>query len=223
MKAINSLITNNIMVAWVAPIVTTLIATLLLFIISIVVKRKKSISVIKTITVANKRLMDSIRPFFIQRIKLNKDILLNIISSIAREYDLEIDVMLSTNEIKENIILDVSETRFLKDTDKMELIDFIDAVFKEYKVPETNNMERYNKMQEFLLEEREHIKNYNKQLVVTSSATILVSIVAFVVSFKKFYIGHSEMLFNSVMALATLVIVVLIVIKCIKDKSNKEQ
>jgi hypothetical protein len=176
-----TLVSNDTVIGWIAPIITTPIAGFIVYIVNIIRKRSKSISVIKTINVANKRLMDSIRPFFIQGIKLEKDILLNIRNAIAREYGIEIKSMFSINQIKENIILDVSETRFLKDQDKIKLIDFIESVFKEY-IPDGDNEREQSLIR--LMQERENISRYNNILIL-SSVMISLSVALLTVTVDK--------------------------------------
>ncbi|MCR3760304.1 hypothetical protein KYB31_15095 [Clostridium felsineum] len=173
-SAIASFMTNKIVLEWIKPILIPLVIASISYIIGVVYKRKKSINVIETINVANKRLIDSIRPFFIQRIKLNKDVLISIRNAISREYKIEDESLFSIGEIKENVILDVSETRFLKDQDKMELIDFIESTFDEYEPQEKDILEKDKVM---LIDAHNKIERYNNILIYLG----ILGVVAFFV------------------------------------------
>ena len=62
MEYIMHFLENNIVINWLAPVVTTVLATIILRILSIGKKRKK-------INEANKKYIDAIRPYVIKSIK----------------------------------------------------------------------------------------------------------------------------------------------------------
>ena len=71
MEYVKMFLMNNIVIVWVAPIVTAVVATLLIRLFSI---RKKG----KEIKFANKKYADAIRPYFIQNVEIDEDIIYGI-------------------------------------------------------------------------------------------------------------------------------------------------
>ena len=78
MEYIIHFLENNIVVNWIAPIATTLVATALIRIFTIGKKQKK-------INYANKKYVDAISPYMIQKLKLKIEILYSIRNAISIE------------------------------------------------------------------------------------------------------------------------------------------
>ena len=76
---IKAFLTNNIVIAWIAPIFTAIIATIIIKVFSI---RKKN----KEIKAANQKYADAIRPYVIQKIEINEQIIHGIRNAISMEF-----------------------------------------------------------------------------------------------------------------------------------------
>ncbi|MCH3962678.1 MAG: hypothetical protein LKE46_00150 [Clostridium sp.] len=180
MDYLTAFVESRFFLEWIKPIVTPLMVTLITYSVGVLRKRRKSESVIRSVKVANKQLVDAVRPFFIQKIKLRKEVILNIRNAIKERYDnIELDSLFTLDQIKENIILDISETRFLKDQDKFDLIDFTEDTFKEY-VPEENEQIAENQNIDMLIRERDKIARYDEMLIFTM-VPIIVTVLMFLI------------------------------------------
>lgn len=126
MEAILNFLNNTIIINWIAPIVSTIVAAI---IVKLFLERQKSKTLISINNIANKKLIDSIRPFLIQEIEIDSNIIEDIRKAIMREYNLESNMLYSTSQLKQQIVLDVAETRYLTEDKKYELINFIYKMF----------------------------------------------------------------------------------------------
>lgn len=118
---------------WIAPIITGVIVALIVAFITLFIKRKNTVNYINTISAAEEKLIEILRPFFIQELELTEDVLIDSRKSIIREYKLRDDKFISIQEIKEIIILDILRTRFIKEEDKKRLIESTYNTFNKYK------------------------------------------------------------------------------------------
>ncbi|MDU7869645.1 MAG: hypothetical protein E7J78_21275, partial [Pantoea sp.] len=72
MNNITKILSNSIVTGWIAPIITAILASLILKLLS---QKKHTKKTIDTVAVANSKILDAIRPLFIQKIYVDKKIL----------------------------------------------------------------------------------------------------------------------------------------------------
>ena len=135
MEYIIHFLENNIVVNWLAPVVTTLIATILIRVFTIGKKQKK-------ISYANGKYVDVVRPYMIQKFKLSMEILYSIKNAISIETGVSEKDMYSINMLKNILIYNVSATQFITDTEKIEIAEHIINVFSEADTNESKELER---------------------------------------------------------------------------------
>ena len=92
------ILTNQIIVDWIAPIITGLIVLLIPAIITRGIKNRNLLKNIKDI---NNKIINTIRPFIIQRIEINAHFISDLRKAIIKE-----------NGIKEKYIFNEIEIRF---------------------------------------------------------------------------------------------------------------
>lgn len=117
---------NEIVVNWIAPIVTSLIVLAIPVIIS---KMLRSYNNVKKINETNKKIINTIRPFIIQQIDINLQSIVNIRDAIIKESQLKDKEVYSIEDIQNKLLLDIAETRYLKEQEKQNLMNFTYKVF----------------------------------------------------------------------------------------------
>lgn len=123
------ILTNQIIVDWIAPIITGLIV----FIIpAIVVRICKSRNLSKKIEETNGKIINTIRPFIIQRIAISQHFISDIRMAIIKESEIKEKLIYTEIEIRNKILWDISETRFLKEKEKQELIEDTYKIFENF-------------------------------------------------------------------------------------------
>lgn len=145
MEYIMHFLENNIVVNWLAPVVTTLVATVLIRIFTIEKKQKK-------INYANGKYVDAIKPYMVQKFELNIEILYSIKNAISIETGVSKKDLYSTKTLKDILIYNVSTTQFITDAEKVEIIQHIINLFLEIEVSKTKEIERS--------------KNKNKKIII---------------------------------------------------------
>ena len=123
------ILTNQIIVDWIAPIVTGLI---LLLIPVILTKFIKNNTLLKNIKDVNNKIINTIRPFIIQRIEINSHFISDLRKAIIKENKIKEKYIFNEIQIRNKILLDISETRFLKENEKQDLINFTYKVFNDF-------------------------------------------------------------------------------------------
>lgn len=127
MQYLLSFLTNNIVIAWIAPIITAIIATGLIKIISV---RRKSKEFADKVKAGNSKIIDTIRPYIIQKVRLDLKIIHGIRRAVARNVNLPEKYLCSDYELMCDLIYDISTTRFVTEEDKRKLMDDIVKVFE---------------------------------------------------------------------------------------------
>ncbi|MBP1755741.1 MAG: hypothetical protein H6Q59_2139 [Firmicutes bacterium] len=163
---------NDIMINWIAPIIGTVIVVIA---IKLFMDRYQSKTVISIINVANNRFIDAIRPFFIQEIEINMKIVNNIRNAIKREYCADDNMLYTMEQLEEQIILDISETKYLTEERKKELIHNVYSKFEELKseVPENHPEEQT----ELIKSEINKLKSSNSRLFILFILVIMMTII----------------------------------------------
>lgn len=190
MEYVKNFLMNNIIVVWVAPIITTIAATLIIRILSI---RKRD----KEVKDANKKYADAIRPYIIQRINISEDIIHGIKNAISLEEEIAIKYLYTDQELRDVLIYDITTTRFLTEQIKKELIDHIVANF--YFVQREEKTEVEKSIKEI---------NYKEVAII-----LLMGVLGLVVSLVVYYYNPDEA--EAPNSIAQLIIVVSMLISLI--------
>lgn len=123
MENIISFLSNNIVIAWIAPVVTSIIATIVIKLFSI---RKKN----KEIKNANQRYADAIRPYIIQGITINEEMIHGIRNAISVEMSIPEKYLYSDDVLRNILMYDITTTRFMTEEGKNLLIQKIIEMFE---------------------------------------------------------------------------------------------
>lgn len=123
------ILTNQIIVDWIAPIVTGLIVLLAPVILTKFIKNN---TLLKNIKDVNNKIINTIRPFIIQRIEINSHFISDLRKAIIKENEIKEKYIFNEIQIRNKILLDISETRFLKENEKQDLINFTYKVFNDF-------------------------------------------------------------------------------------------
>lgn len=165
MNNITKILSNSIVTGWIAPIITAILASLILKLLS---QKKHTKKTIDTVAVANSKILDAIRPLFIQKIYVDKKILDDIIKAIALEYDLDIGILINLSQIKEKLIYDILTTRFMDEKEKIDTIKNLYDNFSGYECDD-DNIKKKDKFQDDIKKKdkfEDNIKEYSNILEV---------------------------------------------------------
>jgi hypothetical protein len=163
---------NDIMIYWIAPMIGTIIVVIA---IKLFMDRYKSKTIISIINIANNRFIDAVRPFFIQEIEINMKIIHNIRNAIKREYCADDNMLYTIEQLEEQIILDISETKYLTEERKKELIH---NVYRKFDVLKGEVHEPHAEEQtELIKSEINQLKSSNARLLVLFILVIMMTII----------------------------------------------
>lgn len=128
---IKEFLTNQIIVNWVAPIITGLI---LLAIPSMVIKFVQTRKDEKRINEANQRFVNSVRLYIVQKIQVTKEFISDIRSVIIKESGIKEKFIYSEIELRNKLIMDITEDSYINELNKKELIDFTYEIFAQFEI-----------------------------------------------------------------------------------------
>lgn len=118
------------MINWVAPIITGVVVVILTSIVGKFLSNwRRSREFVRKRDDANQKYINNIIPYMIQQIEINSQILHSIKSAIAAEYQIAEKYLYTNEEIRDNIVLSISNTRFVTETNKLNLIDNVLQIF----------------------------------------------------------------------------------------------
>lgn len=121
---------NTLVISWIAPIITGIIVVVLTSIIGrILAIWWKGRAFVRKRDGANEKYINNILPYMIQELEINSQILYSIKSAIAIEYQIAEKYLYSNEEIKNHIVLSISNTRFITETNKLKLINSVISFF----------------------------------------------------------------------------------------------
>lgn len=162
---------NQTVQAWIAPIIVAIIIALGGYAINVFRKKKQAEKNINTYSAAEDKLLESLLPFFIQEIKLDKNLIVDVRKAIIREYGLDKDKFITIEETKNILILNILKTSFIKEEDKKRLVDGTYKTFDTFKV---DNMEEREERENYVNIKEKEIQRYKSRLVsvVISMSTI---------------------------------------------------
>ena len=153
MSVLLELLKNEIIVNWIAPIITGLIITGISSLIVKIFKDKRDEKIINT---ANERFVRTILPFIIQKIECEETYISDIRSVIVKESRLKDKYVYQEIELRNKLIMDISESKYINEENKKELIEFTYKIFKRYEKKEENKIK----------EEKPLKKNFNMITII---------------------------------------------------------
>lgn len=171
-EIIANFLRNDIMINWIAPLIGTFIVVIA---IKLFMDRYKSKTVISIINISNNRFIDAVRPFFIQEIEINMKLINNIRNAIKREYCADDNMLYTIEQLEEQIILDISETKYLTEERKKELIHNVYNKFDDLKNEEIENHKE--EQTELIKSEINKLKSSNTRLLVLFILVIMMTII----------------------------------------------
>ena len=140
------LLRNDIIITWVAPIFTGLIV---IAIPAVAINFFKSKKDEKAITQANQRYIDAIMPFIIQEIELSQTYISDIRHTIINENNIKDKFIYTEIELRNRLIIDISESKYIDEDKKNELINFTYTIFKHYETDKAIKLEENNTNSKF--------------------------------------------------------------------------
>ena len=130
MEKLSSFFANTLVISWIAPIITGVVVVILTTIVGkFITIWWKSREFIRKRDDANQKYINNIIPYMIQEMEINSRILSSIKSAIAAEYQIAEKYLYTNEEIRDNIVLSISNTRFVAETNKLSLINNVIQVF----------------------------------------------------------------------------------------------
>ncbi len=179
LQGIEDFLRHGVLLNWIAPIIGTIIGAIA---VKLLIDRYKSKSVISIINIANNRFVDAIRPFFIEEIEIDMKIVINIRNAIKREYCADDDMIYTIEQLKEQIILDISETKYLSEERKKTLIHNVYLKFDNYKAE--TEAEIVEEQTELIKYEVNKLRVNNYYLAIIS---VLIIVMAIILLISYFY------------------------------------
>lgn len=165
------ILTNQIIVDWIAPIITGLIVLLIPAIITRGIKNRNLLKNIKDI---NNKIINTIRPFIIQRIEINAHFISDLRKAIIKENGIKEKYIFNEIEIRKKILLDISETRFLKENEKQDLINFTYEMFKNFDEKQMETNTSYEDIEE---------QKIKKMSIISTSTILIVSLIIMLIAY----------------------------------------
>lgn len=235
MKVISGFFENTTVQAWIAPIVTSILVALGGYGISIFKKKKQVQKNINIYSAAEEKLIEILRPFFIQKLRLDKSVIEDTRSAIIREFGLEDNIFIKIDDIKNIIILDILKTRFIKEEDKKNLIESTYKVFDSFELNNNDENEGENidnkgkKMslnkldleKNYLKDKNLEIQKYNSNLAAI--ITIIMGIILATLLIKPEYLRNigSELKNSSEIIISIIVLTVTLISVCTTEITYK--
>lgn len=127
---IKPILTNEIVVNWIAPIITGILVVVIpAFVLKFLRFRKD----IKKINNVNDRFINSIRPYIIKKIKISAELITDIRKAIIMDSDIKEKYVFSEIDLRNKLIMDINESKYIDEINKKELIDFTYEIFENFK------------------------------------------------------------------------------------------
>lgn len=131
-EVLKSFLTNEIVVTWISPIITGLLvvaipAGVIGLLKVLQIKRDE-----KKITAANQRFIDAIRPYIIQNIDILPKFISDIRNVIVEESGVKDKFVYSELNLRNKIIMDINESKYIDEINKEKLIKFSYDTFKSF-------------------------------------------------------------------------------------------
>lgn len=157
---------NDIIINWVAPIITGLLVLVIPSILVKIFQTKKDEKKIKT---ANQRFLDAVRPYIIQEIEISAATISNIRNVVVKESGLKDKFISSELDLRNKLIMDITESKYIDENNKEKLMNFATKVFDSF-----DNIS--NDVKEEVKEHRFSFLFENRVLIMTLIIFILSSL-----------------------------------------------
>ena len=122
---------NHIITTWIAPVVTGVIVVVVTTgmgkIIAIWLKNK---TFLKNRDRANEKYIDNILPYMIQKIDINADFVTSVKNAISIQFNLQEKYLYTNEQLKNQIILSISDSKFITELQKFELTQHVQRTFE---------------------------------------------------------------------------------------------
>lgn len=128
-SVIEPILTNEIVVNWIAPIITGMLVIAIPAIIVRFFRLKKDI---KKINDVNGRFINSVRPYIIEKIKIPSALVTDIRNGIILDSDIKERFVISEMQLRNKLIMDITESKYIDEVNKKDLIDFTYDIFKDF-------------------------------------------------------------------------------------------
>lgn len=216
MDIIMGFLENETVQAWIAPIIVVIVTTLGGYAINLFRKKRQVEKSIDTYSAAEEKLIDILRPFFIQELELNNNIIEAARKGIIREFRLDDNSFIGMEEIQNILILDILKTRFIKEEDKKRLIDETYTAFDVDSLKTKSNTDiNYLNIKEL---EVEQYKN-NFAAVMTSIMLMGVGLITVINTSDVFYYdGLINVMVGGLTLICSIMLIVTVKIKNEKKK-----
>lgn len=126
---IKPILINEFVVNWIAPIITGILVIVLPAVVFKLFRFRKDI---KKINNVNDRFINSIRPYIIEKIKISSNLITDIRRAIIMDSDIKESFVLSEIDLRNKLIMDINESKYIDEVNKKELIDFTYEIFKDF-------------------------------------------------------------------------------------------
>lgn len=159
---------DNIITTWIAPIVTGVIVVFFTTGIGKIISiwwKNRTFS--KNRDRANEKYIDNILPYMIQKIEVDNDFVRSVKNAISIKFNLQEKHLYTNEQLKNLIILSISDSKFMTELQKHELIQHVQNVFKNI----GNNTENVEVLRK---EERRTRKKYPMIVFVISVCFTLI-------------------------------------------------
>lgn len=166
---IKSFLTNQIVINWIAPIITGLIVVAIpAFLIRVFQLRKDK----RKVEDANQRYLNSIRPYIIQKLNIDKRLISDVRKVIIKESCIKEKYIYTEIELRDKLILDITEDNYINEKDKKDLSDFTYEVFSEFNTAQNTGKE--------ILESKTKTKSFmfiDKYVIILIISLIICTII----------------------------------------------
>ncbi|WP_050636174.1 hypothetical protein [Candidatus Stoquefichus sp. SB1] len=208
---INNVLNSETVKIWVAPIVTGSIVVFLGYILRIILKRKKVVKELDTIKIAETKLVDIVRPFFIKKINLSEDVLFYLRSNIIKEYSIDDKKFMTLKDLMCVLIYDISNTMYIDEIAKKELIIEIMDSFSFLNEKETKSLEaeylNFTETRKSLFDRKMDLSNKLAGSIAMFS-TILGIYISIVITFPNMF-SDENILFILPVMLSSIILVIM--------------
>lgn len=153
LNIIKEFLNNPIVINWVAPIITGLIV---IAVPSIVIRIFRVRKDTKKVDYVNQRYLNTVRPYIIQKINIDLRMIIDIRDSIIKESFIKEKYVYTPVQLKNKLLLDITEDKYISENDKKELLDFVYDVFgdleiKQETMDKSDNKKAFLKLDKFVI------------------------------------------------------------------------
>lgn len=128
----NNFFENTLVINWIAPIITGIIVVILTSVLGKILSIWwKNRAFIRKRDSANEKYINNVLPYMIQQIEISRDVLYSIKKAIAAEYQIAEKYLFKNEEIRNSIVLSISNTRFMTEANKINMINGVIRFFNE--------------------------------------------------------------------------------------------